>query len=272
MTEQETMEVLFAQDGGPRFELIPTKRIVQQAKENLPAETTLTITCSPTHGIDQTIDTTIELAPHFDKVVPHIAARMVESEEYLDAVLEKLYDHKIADIFIVGGDQKEPLGPYENGLAVVKYVSEHEHRPRRIGVPAYPEGHPNVDDKTLARDLLEKTPFAQYAVTQMCFDTDQVLAWLQEQRESGVEIPIYLGIPGPVRPDKLLRIAPKIGVMDSLRFLRSNLKLSGKLLRGYDPGELIEAYTPHFNDSTYDISGFHTYTFNELSKFKKISS
>ena len=104
----------------------------------------------------------------------------------------------------------------------------------------------------------------------MCFDSTQALAWVRQQREAGFGLPVYLGIPGPVKPDKLLRIATSIGVTDSLRFLRKNLRLSGKLLHGYDASDLMNAYTPHLNESDYGIAGFHIYTFNELVTLKKI--
>src|SRR5699024_3012764 len=98
---------------------------------------------------------------------------------------------------------------------------------------------------------------------------DQVLSWLRQQREAGLQLPVYLGIPGPVRLNKLIRIAARIGVTDSLRFLRSNLKVTGKILRGYDAAELLRAYDPYVNDSDYGIAGLHTYTFNEVDTLQK---
>lgn len=271
MMDQETSAALFKQIGGPRFEIIPAKRIVKRVTEALPYNSTLSVTCSPAKGVDTTVETTIELAPYFVQVVPHIAARMIRSEGHLDEVLDKLLEHDLDEIFVVGGDQGRPLGPYKNGLDLLQSLAEREHGLRSIGIPAYPEGHLHIDDDTLQRDLIAKAPFVHYAVTQMCFDSEQVLAWLLQQRAFGLQLSFYLGIPGPVKMDKLLRIAPRIGVTDSLRFLRKNLKLSGKLLRGYDASELVSAYTPHLNEPEYGIAGFHTYTFNELDTLKQVS-
>lgn len=271
MMDQQSSEVLFRQIGGPRFEIIPANRIVERATATLPSDATLTITCSPTKGIDATIETAIALAPHFTRVVPHMAARMIQSEEHLDAILDKLSAHDLDEIFVVGSDQEQPLGPYRHGLDLLQSLATREHELHSIGIPAYPEGHPHIDHATLDEDLMTKAAYAHYAVTQMCFDPDQVLAFLGRQREAGLQLPFYLGIPGPVRPDKLLRISARIGVTDSLRFLRKNLKLTGKLLRGYDASDLLNTYAPHVNDSDYGIAGFHTYTFNELDTLRKIS-
>ncbi|MBB6448257.1 methylenetetrahydrofolate reductase (NADPH) [Geomicrobium halophilum] len=270
MREQQLPVAQFGQMSEPRFELIPTHRIVERAEAALPPHATLTITCSPKKGVDATIETAVALAPRFARVVPHIAARMVRSEEHLEAVLDKLLAHDLEEIFVIGGDERQPLGPYRHGLDLLEFLATREHGIRRIGIPAYPEGHPDIDNDILAKDLLAKAPYAHYAVTQMCFDPDRVLAWLRRQREAGLGLPFYLGIPGPVKPDKLLRIATRIGVTDSIRFLRKNFKLTGKMLRGYDASDLLNAYAPHLNESDHGIAGFHMYSFNELDTLKKI--
>lgn len=271
MMDQQSSAALFKQMGGPRFELIPANRIVERATATLPSQATLTITCSPTKGVDATIETSIALAPRFARVIPHIAARMIRDEEHLETVLDQLLAHDMDEIFVVGGDQKRPLGPYRHGLDLLQSLATREHGLHRIGIPAYPEGHPHIDHDILVEDTMAKASLAHYAVTQMCFNPDQVLAWLRRQREAGLQLPVYLGIPGPVKADKLLRIAARIGVTDSLRFLRKNLKLSGKLLRGYDATDLLNAYAPRLNEPDYGIAGFHTYTFNELDTLKKVS-
>lgn len=268
--DKQSTSVLFNQMDEPRFELIPAHRIVERAMKTLPSHSTLTITCSPTKGVNETIETSIALAPHFTRVIPHIAARMIQSEGHLEELLYKLQAYDLDEIFVVGSDQGQPLGPYRHGLDLLQTLTTREHGLRRIGIPAYPEGHPHIDNDILANDLLAKAPLAHYAVTQMCFDPDQVLAWLRRQREAGLQLPFYIGIPGPVKLDKLLRIAARIGVTDSLRFLRKNLKLTGKLLRGYDATDLLGVYAPYLNNSDYGIAGFHTYTFNELDTLKKI--
>lgn len=269
MSEQQSSAALFRQFGEPRFELIPVDGIVKRATAALPIHSTLSITCSPTQGVDYTVETSIELAPQFNRVVPHIAARMVRSEEHLDKVLDKLQTHDLDEIFVVGGDQEQPLGPYRHSLDLLNSLSTRDHGLQRIGITAYPEGHPHIDNYTLAKDLVEKAPFAHYAVTQMCFDSDQVLAWLRQQREDGLQLPFYIGIPGPVKLNKLIRIAARIGVTDSLRFLRGNLRLTGKLLRGYDASNLMSDYASYLNDADYGLAGLHTYTFNELDTIKK---
>ena len=70
---------------------------------------------------------------------------------------------------------------------------------------------------------------------------------------------------------KLLRIALKIGVGQSARFLKSNLKLVGKMVTpgGYSPEELLFDLAPLMVDEEIGISGVHIYTFNQLDTTEK---
>lgn len=51
-----------------------------------------------------------------------------------------------------------------------------------------------------------------------------------------------------------------------MRFLKSNLKLVGKMVtaRGYSPDELVLDLAPAMVDATLGISALHFYTFNQL--------
>ena len=118
------------------------------------------------------------------------------------------------------------------------------------------------------RALLAKQPFASYAVTQICFDPVKILGWLAEARGRGMELPVYVGVPGVVDRKKLLRISLKIGLGDSVRFLKKQTGLAGRLLRprGYSPDALIEGLSPYVGDPGYGIRGFHINTFNHVGE------
>jgi methylenetetrahydrofolate reductase (NADPH) len=91
--------------------------------------------------------------------------------------------------------------------------------------------------------------------------------WIGAVRARGVQLPIHLGIPGPIAGRKLLRIATRIGVRESTRSVRGHGGLLARLfLRGrYGPGSLIERLTPTVADPASAIGGFHVYKFNELA-------
>jgi methylenetetrahydrofolate reductase (NADPH) len=91
--------------------------------------------------------------------------------------------------------------------------------------------------------------------------------WIGAVRARGVHLPIHIGIPAPIQRRKLLRIATRIGVGESTRFVRGHGGLLARLfLRGrYGPGSLIERLAPELADPANAVVGFHVYTFNELA-------
>lgn len=254
----------------PRYELVPVSGAREQAA-HLPPGSEVSITCSPTLGIENTLALAEDLLGQGFRVVPHLAARLVAGEAHLKRVLRRLEEGGLRDVFIVGGDAKTPVGPFASGLELLEAMSRLGSGLERVGVPAYPEGHPIVAREELMRALLAKGQFASYAVTQICFDPEKVLGWLAEARERGMELPVYVGVPGVVDRKKLLRISLKIGLGDSVRFLSKQTGLAGRLLRprGYSPDALIEVLSPYVGDPEYGIRGFHINTFNHVSETER---
>lgn len=251
----------------PRYELVPVKGAREQAA-HLPDGAEVSVTCSPTLGIVNTIELAEDLLGQGFAVVPHLAARLVQGEAHLEGVLRRLERGGLRDVFVVGGDSKAPAGPFASGLELLRVTSWLGFGFERVGVPAYPEGHPLVAGEELMKALLAKQPFASYAVTQVCFDPAKILGWLAEARRRGMELPVYVGVPGVVDRKKLLRISLKIGLGDSVRFLKKQTGLAGRLLRprGYSPDALIEGLSPYVGDSGYGIRGFHINTFNHVGE------
>ena len=249
----------------PRYELVPIKGAREQGA-HLPAGAEVSITCSPALGIESTISLAEDLLGQGFGVVPHLAARLVEGEVHLKEVMRRLEGGGLRDVFVVGGDAKVPAGPFASGLDLLEAMASLGAGIERVGVPAYPEGHPLVAEGELMRALLAKQPFASYAVTQICFDPETILGWLAEARGRGMHLPVYVGVPGVVDRKKLLRISLKIGLGDSVRFLKKQTGLAGRLLRprGYSPDALIEGLSPYVGDPEYGIRGFHINTFNHV--------
>jgi methylenetetrahydrofolate reductase (NADPH) len=254
----------------PRYEFVPVKGAREQAI-HLPASAEVSVTCSPSLGIGSTLALAEYLVRRGFRVVPHLAARLVEGEAHLEEVLRRLQEGGLRDVFVVGGDSKVPAGPFASGLDLLRAMARLGSRIEGIGVPAYPEGHPLVADEELMQALLAKQQFASYAVTQICFDPETVLGWLAEARERGLGLPVYVGVPGVVDRKKLLRISLKIGLGDSMRFLKKQTGLAGRLLRSreYRPDTLIEGLSPYVGDPDYGIRGFHINTFNHVEETER---
>lgn len=238
-----------------RFEIMPFARGEEEAAQ-LPEPAHLTITTSPKHGLDHTIEVATRLRPLGHSITVHFACRMVRSAGHLDELLGKMAEEGIDDAFCVGGDATPPEGPYASAVELVPVIAEHASRPRTIGIAGYPEGHPLIDDAALDASLAEKTPYADYVTTQLCFDSNAILRWLDK-----TELPAIVGIPGIVDRKKLMEISMRVGVGPSLRYLRKQGGIRNLLrLSGTSADSLYRALEPHADR----ITGFHYFTFNRL--------
>ena len=247
-----------------RYEVLPTDRQSPEL-ENIPRSTVLTVTCSPRRGLDATLTRAAELRTLGYPVCPHLAARQVKDRGHLREILSRLNDLGITDVFVPGGDVAEPLGRYRAALDLLRDMGDLDHRVTDIGVASYPEGHPFIDRAELDQALLEKQPLATYMVTQMSFSAPAVSDWLARTHARGVTLPAWLGLPGAVRFERLLRVALKVGVGDSLKFLRKQRRLVGHLLgvRRYSPADLATSLAGATGGDGA-VRGFHIYTFGQL--------
>lgn len=263
-TELESSDVARA-IAQTRFEIIPMKGAKEQAGY-FPEGAKVAVTCSPSSGIEATLCLSGHLCEQGFRVVPHISARMVEDRSHLKKTLQRLRELGLREIYVIGGDAKMPLGPFNSAGMLLEEMLHMDHGVEEIGIAAYPESHPLIDDTVLAQALQKKQRFASYMVTQICFDPSVIVEWISDVRRRGIELPVYIGLPGPVDQRKLLRISMKIGIGDSARFLKKQSGLVGRLFKpgGYKPDALIKALAPYLGDSHYGIEGFHLNTFKRL--------
>jgi methylenetetrahydrofolate reductase (NADH) len=246
-----------------RFEVLPFARSLQEAAR-LPEEVRLTVTCSPKHGPDRSVEVAGKLRELGHKVTVHVAARMVADRAHLDRILAAMAHAGADDLFLIGGDADPPLGAYSSAVELLELVAAHPQRPRTIGIAGYPEGHPTIPDAALEAALADKSRHADYVATQMCFNAETVLAWVAHQRTRGMVLPVLIGIPGKVSRAKLLELSARIGVGPSLSFLRKQRGLRALLSKGSTADKLYAKLAPAVDDQELNIAGLHIFTFNQL--------
>jgi methylenetetrahydrofolate reductase (NADPH) len=247
----------------PLFELIPLRDALERA-EFLPPGAGTTVTASPTHGIESTIELCEGLIALGHPATPHLAAHMVRDRAHLAELLGRCESAGIRDAFIVGGDAKD-RGEIHDALALLRLMEELRHPFEAVGVAGYPEGHPSIPDEVLLSSLKEKQAHATYLTTQMSFDADAIASWIGRIRASGVTLPIHLGLPGVVHIRRLLRVAARIGVGGSVRYLRKNRQLLRLVFgRSFTPERLLGTLGPTLADSEADVRTLHLFTFNQV--------
>ncbi len=251
----------------PRYEIIPVQGIEQKVAA-LPYGATVTVTASPSLGLDRTFDVSVALAARGFRVVPHFAARMVSGRGHLERLVQRLEGTEIREAFVVGGDADPPAGEYADAGELLEELAGLAHPFVRVGIGGYPEGHPLVPNDRLLEALLRKQRFATYLVTQLCFDADALAVWAAEIRAAGVELPLVVGLPGVVERRKLAEISLRTGVGASLRYLRKHGRQIVTLARSrrYDPTPLAAAMAVRAADGSLGIRGAHLFTFNQVEQ------
>jgi methylenetetrahydrofolate reductase (NADPH) len=250
--------------GVVQFEVLPFERVVQEASR-LPAPTRLTVTSSPRLNPEETLEFAGRLIALGHTVIPHLAARMVRDRDHLRQLLERFQAIGLEELFVIGGDNTQPAGEFDSALQVLELVREGSPEVGTIGIAAYPEGHPLIDEQTLTRQLERKSALADYMVTQMTFDADVLLDWLNDTRSRGISLPVRVGLPGVVERRRLLEVSVRIGVGPSLRFVRKQRGLRTLLRRPeLVADELFDALVSRARDPHLGIQGFHYFTLNQL--------
>ena len=249
------------------MEIFPTPTIESKLDVLAPGSY-VAVTCSPAKGVDETLDMSVRLAARGFRVVPHIAARMVRNKSHLQEIISRIKDTSIVSVFVPGGDADKPVGDYSKALDLLRDLADIEHKFIEIGIGAHPEGHPIASDEELFEQLLAKQEFANYIVTQLCFDAELIEGWLKKIRAAGIHLEAWLGMPGATDRAALIKTSLRIGVGDSVRFLKRQGKRAAKLMASseYRPDSLQYELAPVIADADLKVSGQHVYCFNQVER------
>ncbi len=251
--------------GEATFELLPLKSAFAQSAF-IPAGTWVSVTASPSKGLDATIELALSMEARGYRAIPHLSARMIRDRAHLRELLARLTDGGVDRAFVVGGDSTE-AGDYPDGLSLLREIADLGVVLSNVGIPCYPEGHTYIPEDRLLEALEAKAPFAHYMTTQLCFDPGAIARWIATRRAEGLRLPVQIGLAGAVEPHRLLAVSARIGVRDTGRFLMKNVGFVARLLRSggfYRPDVLLDALAPLYGDPVADVRWVHLYTFNQV--------
>ncbi len=250
------------------FEIIPLKSAAT-AIEALPADSKVSVTASAAKGLDATLELAEQVIQQGHQTIPHLSARLVKDRSHVRDLASWLKDHGVTTAFVIGGDATDP-GEYPDAHSFLRDLFEHDHGLGTVGLASYPDGHPLIgeDDRRTAlyakQDLLAEAGIKGYCSTQMCFDPEKIISWLKNERLSGLTLPVHLGVAGAVERATLLTVGARLGIGQSLRYLRKNRRSVARLLSSstHDPYKLLD---PMGNQlTTLGITGLHMFTFNQV--------
>jgi methylenetetrahydrofolate reductase (NADPH) len=241
--------------------------------ELLPAGTPVYVNHLPRHELPHTLAALVALREAGLEPVPHIAARRVASRAQLRAFLDQVVRVAgVAKALLIAGDVRVPVGPYADGAALISDGVLAESGLQQVGLPGYPEGHPQVPtaalnaalDQKLA--LLAEQRLAAYMVTQFSFAPHRIVEYCADLTRRAPDVPVYVGLAGPTTPRRLIKFAQRCGVSASLRALQAEGMRAVRLFTHVDPSAQLTAIARHAsNGSASNVVGVHLYSFGGVT-------
>ncbi len=185
--------------------------------------------------------------------IPHFPARSIKGIDELKDYVKMCRDSGVNQALVIGGG-REPLGKYHCSLQLLETGL---FKGMKIGIAGHPEGSPDISDSELEKAMKDKTPLADYIVTQWLLDPSVIANFISKQT-----LPVHVGITGPLKISSLIKFAGIVGAKNSLNFLKSNTSKALDLLKPRDPNDLI-------NSLKTVTDNFHIYTFGGLKETNK---
>ncbi len=216
----------------------------------LPKVKDVYITMLPGNNFKDVANKAKELVQSGFNAVPHFPARSIKNLNELKEYVSMCKDFGVKQALVIGGSA-EPVGNYHCSLQLLETGL---FKGMKIGIAGHPEGSPDISDSSLEKAMDDKKPFADYIVTQWLLNPEPITEFISKQN-----LPVHVGITGPLKLTSLIKFANIVGAKNSLNFLKSNASKALDLLKPSDPNDLITK----LKNST---SNFHIYTFGGLKE------
>jgi len=233
----------------------------------------VTITFLPGDDYRHNVETAAALRRLGFNPVPHIAAREVRSRDALDDFLARARGEAEANrVLVIAGDTLRALGPFKSSADICLSGAIEGHGIRAVSFAGHPEGHPQLDAEQAMMALAAKRDWGRRVgvridlVSQFCFESAPILAWLRELEARGLDIPVHIGIAGPASPTTLFKFALRCGVGNSLRSLREHIGRFGRLLIDTGPDDVLRGLWTSSSIANTPIAGLHFFPFGGLGK------
>jgi len=201
--------------------------------------------------------------------VPHIACRRLAGREDLRRRIELMSGEAgVDDVLVIAGDLAPPAGEFSATMEVLETGLLDRYGIKHVGVAGHPEGSPDFSDETaetmlrLKQAFSERTDAKMRIVTQFGFNARQFIGWADNLPQSGISLPVHLGVAGPARLTTLIKFAAMCGVGESARFLKKRATSVGNMIKGFDPEEIVQPIEQHVNQAARTtIQQIHVFTF-----------
>jgi methylenetetrahydrofolate reductase (NADH) len=241
--------------------------------ETLPSGARIYITDVGTHDTRDMARACERLAGFGLYPVPHIAARRLTNTADLEDKVKRYAGAGVFDILVIGGSPDRRAGDIHSTMQVLETGLLDGNGITHIGVAGHPEGSPDFSNDVAEEALRLKKAFAERTgarmriVTQFGFDPDVFIEWADGLKDTGIDLPVHLGVAGPAKVMTLLKYAAMCGVGNSINFLKKRASAVAALASSHSPESMVGPIEQHVHDHPATaIRGIHVFPFGGLKK------
>ncbi|WP_158527215.1 methylenetetrahydrofolate reductase [Pelagibaculum spongiae] len=219
----------------------------------------------------QRLDAIEALNKHSLEPMPIISARRITSPAELESYLSQAKKvAAIESLFLVGGDPSAPQGPFSDSLELIQSHCIEKFAIKNIGIAGYPVGHPKVHNDILWAYLKQKHSelvargFSVEITTQLSFDAEGVINWIEQVRQANIDAPIRIGVPSPTTLTGLMKFAKQCRVSTSLGLLLQYGWKVSSLLGNIGPESFLEIIQERLQQLDLGDVRLHIYPIGNL--------
>ena len=212
--------------------------------------------------------------------MPHFPARIIKDKNVLQDWISKYQNEaNVKNGLLIAGGANKPYGEYDSSIQLIESELFDKADFQNLHIAGHPEGSMDIDpdgstknvDQALSwkNEFSKRTDAKMAITTQFSFDADSVITWANNVKESGIDIPIHIGIAGPAKLQTLLRYSIECGVGASIKIIQKRAMDLTKLLLPYKPTNIITELATHkANNPSFNIEKVH---FFPLGGIKQVS-
>ena len=221
--------------------------------------------------IDDMVATAARLRAEGMVPMPHIPARSFPDRATLTRWVGRYREEAGVDqALLLAGGARRPAGDLTSSMELMETGLFDGFA--RLHVAGHPEGNRDIDPddgETAAmaalewkRDFARARGIAMAITTQFVFEMEPVVAWAGRLTARGIDMPVHLGVAGPAKLQTLIKFAIASGVGPSLSVLQKRARDVSKLVRPFEPTEMVAALAAHRRaDPAFPVSNVHFYPF-----------
>ena len=223
---------------------------IENFEDYVPSGTLIYIAHIEGTPIDEMVATAKKINDQGFCPMPHFPARIIKDKKVLNDWISRYKNEaNVSNALLIAGGANKPYGEYDSSIQLIESELFDKANFSNLHIAGHPEGSldidpdgstKNVDHALSWKNEYSKRTDAKMAITtQFSFDADAVISWANSVKESGVDIPIHIGIAGPAKLQTLLRYSLECGVGASIKIIQKRAKDLTKLLLPYKPTTII---------------------------------